>query len=49
MGVTAGIGYAVTPNLSLQAAYDYGLTRVDANRSVNSYNQAIKVGLAIKF
>ncbi len=49
MGVTAGVGYALTKNLSVEAAYDYGLTRVDAGKSVNSYNQAFKVGLAIGF
>lgn len=49
MGVTAGIGYAVTKNLAVQAAYDYGLARVDANRSASSYNQTIKLGIAIGF
>lgn len=49
MGVTAGIGYQFTNGLSLSASYDYGLSKADANQSVNAYNRAIKVGLGITF
>ncbi len=49
MAVSAGIGYAFTHNVSVQAAYDYGLSRVNAGQSVNAYNQAFKIGLAIGF
>ena len=49
MGVTAGVGYAFTQNFGVEAAYDYGLTKVDAGKSVSSYNQAFKIGLTVGF
>lgn len=47
-GVTAGIGYQFE-NISLNASYDYGLTKVDANKSVDSYNRGFKVGVGVRF
>ncbi len=49
MGVTAGIGFQFKGGVNLSAAYDYGLSRVDANKNVNGYNNAIKIGLGISF
>lgn len=49
MGVTAGVAYAFTQNFGVEVAYDYGLSKVDAGKSVSSYNQALKVGLAVGF
>ena len=47
--VTGGIGYQFTNGMNVMAAYDYGLSRVDANRSLNSYNQSFKVGVGFRF
>ncbi|WP_018614214.1 porin family protein [Segetibacter koreensis] len=48
-GVTGGIGYSFTNGINVMAAYDYGLSKVDANSNVNSYNRSIKVGIGFKF
>ena len=49
MGVTAGVGYQFKGGFNISAAYDYGLTKVDANKSINGYNNAIKIGVGIAF
>lgn len=49
MGVTAGLGYQFKGGLNISAAYDYGLSKVDANKNVNGYNNAIKIGVGISF
>ena len=49
MGVTGGIGYQFKNGLNLSAAYDYGLSKVDANKNVNGYNTAFKVGIGFRF
>lgn len=48
-GVTGGIGYQFRNGMNLTAAYDRGLSKVDANKRLNSYNQSFKVGLGIRF
>ena len=48
-GVTGGIGYQFTNGINVMAAYDYGLTKVDANRSFNSCNRSFKVGVGFRF
>ena len=48
-GVTGGIGYQFGNGLNISASYDYGLTKVDANRNVDSYNRAFKVGIGYRF
>lgn len=48
-GVTGGIGYQFTNGFNVMAAYDYGLSRVDANRTLNSYNRSFKVGVGFIF
>lgn len=47
--VTGGIGYQFANGVNVMASYDYGLSRVDANRSLNSYTQDIKVGIGFRF
>jgi hypothetical protein len=47
--VTAGVGYQFTNGLNVMAAYDHGLSRVDANRNLNTYNRAFKIGLGFSF
>ena len=48
-GVTAGIGYQLASGLNLTASYDHGLTKVDENRNLSSYNKVVKVGLGYRF
>jgi hypothetical protein len=47
--VTGGVGYQFANGVNVTAAYDHGLSKVDANRSMNSYNQAFKVGIGFRF
>lgn len=49
MGVTAGAAYQFKGGFNISAAYDYGLSKVDANKSVNGYTNAIKIGIGIAF
>ena len=49
VGLTAGVGYQLTNGVNLTASYDYGLSKMDANQSVKSYNNAFKVGVGISF
>jgi hypothetical protein len=48
-GLTGGIGYQFTNGFNIMAAYDYGLSRVDANKSFNSYNRSFKIGFGYNF
>jgi hypothetical protein len=47
-GITGGIGYQFANGVNITAAYDHGLMRTDANKSMNSYNHAVKIGLGIR-
>lgn len=49
VGISGGVGYDITPNIGINAAYDHGLTKIDVNRNTNAYNTAIRVGLNFKF
>ncbi len=49
MAVTGGVGYQFKNGLNLSASYDYGLSKVDANKNVNGYNTAFKVGVGFRF
>ncbi len=49
VGVTGGVGYQLTNGVNLMASYDYGLSKMDANQKVKSYNNAFKVGVGISF
>ena len=49
MGVSAGIGYQLKNGVNITAAYDYGLSKVDANKNINGYNTAFKVGIGFRF
>ena len=48
-GVTGGIGYQFSNGINLVASYDYGLSKIDANRNTGTYNRAVKLGLGINF
>ena len=46
-GVTGGVGYKLTNGINISASYDYGLSKIDANKNTNAYNHAFKVGIGI--
>ena len=48
-GVTGGIGYQFANGVNISASYDHGLSKVDANQNLDSYNRGFKVGLGINF
>ncbi len=47
--LTGGIGFQVSKGIDISASYDYGLMKVDAGSTVDSYNRGIKLGLGIRF
>ena len=47
--VTGGVGYQFSNGVNIRASYDHGLSKVDANQNVESYNRAFKVGVGINF
>lgn len=49
VAVTGGIGYQLMNGVNLTASYDYGLSKMDANQNVKSYNNALKLGVGISF
>lgn len=49
MGLTGGIGYQFKSGFNVSAAYNYGLSKVDANKNIAGYNNGFKVGIGIKF
>jgi Outer membrane protein beta-barrel domain len=49
MGIVAGATYKFANGFQVQAGYDYGLSRVDANGSFKSFNRVIKVGIGYEF
>jgi hypothetical protein len=49
MGIQAGLGYQMKNGLNISAAWDRGLSKVDANRNMDAYNQAFKVGVGFRF
>ena len=48
-GVTGGVGYQFTNGINLSAAYDYGLSKIDANKNLKAYNRGVKVGIGFRF
>jgi len=47
--VTSGIGYQFANGFNISASYDHGLSKVDANKSLDSYNRSFKLGLGFNF
>lgn len=45
VGITGGIAYQFTNGLNIMASYDYGLSKIDANNTINAYNRGIKLGI----
>ena len=48
-GITGGIGYQFANGVNLRASYDHGLSKLDANQNLDSYNRSFKVGLGFNF
>jgi hypothetical protein len=48
-GITGGVGYKFVNGVNITAAYDHGLSRVDAGQSMNAYNRSVKVGVGFNF
>jgi hypothetical protein len=49
MSLVGGVSYKFENGLSIEAAYDHGLSRVDKNSNFKSYNRTFKVGLGFTF
>lgn len=49
MGLLGGIGYQFKNGFNVSASYNYGLSKVDANKNIAGYNDGFKVGIGIKF
>ena len=47
--ITGGLGYQFSNGLNITAAYDHGLSKVDANKNLNAYNRSFKVGIGLSF
>lgn len=47
--VTGGIGYQFANGVNIRASYEHGLSKLDANQNVDSYNRAFKVGIGYSF
>jgi len=48
-GITGGIGYTFNNGLKLNACYDHGLTKTDADKNFDAYNRSFKIGLGFAF
>lgn len=49
VGVTGGLGYQLANGMRITAAYDRGLSKVDAAQNMKSYNQGFKIGVGMRF
>ena len=49
VGLTGGIAYQFDGGLNIQAGYDHGLSRMDANSNFRSYNRVVKIGVGFTF
>jgi len=47
--VTGGIAYQFANGLRINAAYEYGLAKMDAGKNTSAYNQGFKVGASFSF
>jgi len=47
--LTGGVGYKFSNGMDISASYYYGLMKMDANNSINSFNRGFKLGLGISF
>jgi hypothetical protein len=48
-GITGGVGYQFSNGVNINASYDHGLSKLDANKNFDSYNRSFKVGIGFSF
>jgi hypothetical protein len=48
-GVTGGASYTFDNGFSINASYDHGLSRLDKNSHLESFNRGFKVGVGFRF
>lgn len=48
-GITGGVGYQFSNGINVMAAYDHGLSKVDAGKNSAAYNRSFKVGIGMNF
>lgn len=44
-GIKAGLGFAISKGMDISASYDYGLGKIDKDRSIDAYNRTFKAGV----
>jgi hypothetical protein len=49
VALTGGLGYQFANGLSVSAAYDHGLSKIDKAQNLDSYNRVFKVGVGFSF
>ncbi len=49
VGLSGGLAYKFSNGFKIQAGYDHGLSKVDANENFKSYNRVVKVGVGFEF
>jgi hypothetical protein len=49
MGLVGGIAYALNNGLTVNAGYDYGLTKLDKNDNFKAYNRAVQISIGYSF
>lgn len=49
VSLTGGIGYQFSNGFTVNAAYDYGLSKLNSGQSLQAYNQAVKLGVGFRF
>ncbi|HRD57370.1 MAG TPA: porin family protein [Ferruginibacter sp.] len=49
LGLVGGLGYEFKNGFNINASYNHGLSRVDANKNVKGYNNGFKVGIGLRF
>lgn len=47
--IVGGVGYTFTNGVTINAAYDHGLSRLDKNGNFKSYNKVFKIGFGFQF
>ena len=48
-GITGGAAYTFDNGFSINASYDHGLSRLDKNSHLESFNRGFKVGVGFRF
>ena len=49
IALSGGLAYKFSNGFKIQAGYDHGLSKVDANENFKSYNRVVKVGVGFEF